>query len=121
MLEPTEHHRGEWVVAGPITNLFSYANTVAYIQSEIAFLQIAGGQEIATNIALPHLLTPVCQEDTYAMPKQANVLASISVSHPKGTLPQRIPIYKFHLIAYIYDSAHLHGRRTLCTQAGDLA
>ncbi len=57
MPEPTEHHRGERVVAGPITNVFSYANTAAYIQSEIAYLQIAGGQEMATSIALPHLLT----------------------------------------------------------------
>ncbi len=75
MPEPTEHLRGERVVAGPIKNLFSYSNTAAYIQSEIAYLQIAGGQEMATSIALPHLLTPECQEDTCTMPEQANALA----------------------------------------------
>ncbi len=68
---PTEHHRAERVVAGPITNLFSYSNTAAYIQLEIAYLQIAGGHEIATTIALLHLLTPECQEDTCTMPEQA--------------------------------------------------
>ncbi len=58
MPEATEHHRDERVAAGPIPTSFSYAYIAACNQSEIAFPQIVGGQEVA----LPHLLTPECQE-----------------------------------------------------------
>ncbi len=75
MLEPTEHHSSEWVVTGPIPILFSYANTAVCYQSEIVFLQIAGGQEVETAMALPHLLIPECKKETYAVPEQADVLA----------------------------------------------
>ncbi len=48
MPEPTEHHRDERVVAGPISTLFSYANIAACNQGEIAFLQIAHCAYIGT-------------------------------------------------------------------------
>ncbi len=48
----------------PIPTPFSYANTAACNQSEIAFVQIAGGHEVETNMALTHWLTLVCQEET---------------------------------------------------------
>ncbi len=54
MLESTEHHRDERVVAYPIPTPFSYAYIAACNQSEITFPQIADGQEVA----LPHLLNP---------------------------------------------------------------
>ncbi len=57
MPEPAEHHRDERVVAGPIPTPLSYAYIAACNQSEVAFPQIAGGQEVA----LPHLLNPQMQ------------------------------------------------------------
>ncbi len=64
MRKPMEHHRDARVVAGPVPTLFSYAYTAVCNQSEIAFPQVADGQEVA----LPHLLNPECQE---AVPEQA--------------------------------------------------
>ncbi len=73
--EAYEHHRDDRVVGGPITTLFSYANTAACNQSEFVFLQIVGGQKVETAMALPHLLIPECKKETYAVPEQADVLA----------------------------------------------
>ncbi len=95
MQEKTEHHLGERVVVGPIPTLISYAYIAACTQSEIAFPQIAGGEEVA----LPHLLNPKCME---AVPEQADV-KSVQ-SHPKGT--------------FILSSTNLHGGGMLCAQAG---
>ncbi len=58
MPEPTEHHRDERVVAGPILTPFSYAYTAAYNQSEIALLRIASSNEMENLMAVPHLLKP---------------------------------------------------------------
>ncbi len=41
----------------------------------MAFLQIPGGQGAQTTMALHHLLTPECQEETYTVPEQADALA----------------------------------------------
>ncbi len=38
---PTEHHRDERVLWGPIFTPFSYAHTDAYNQAEFTFIQIA--------------------------------------------------------------------------------
>ncbi len=52
-----EHHRDDRLVAGPNPTQFYYACIAACNQGEIAYLQIAGGQEGLTTLALPHLLT----------------------------------------------------------------
>ncbi len=48
MPEPTEHHRDDQVVVGLIQTLFSYAYMATCNQSEIAFLQFAGGKGVET-------------------------------------------------------------------------
>ncbi len=42
MLEPTEHHRDERMVASPIPTPFSYASIDDCNEAEISFLQVAG-------------------------------------------------------------------------------
>ncbi len=59
--EPMEHHC-EW-----------YRATHTLLKT--AFLKIAGGKRVETTIALPHWLTTEYQEENYAAPKQADVLA----------------------------------------------
>ncbi len=75
MPEPTEHHRDERLVAGPVSTLFSYAHIAACNQGEIAFLQIADGQQVGTQMALYRLITPECQEGTKAVLERADFLA----------------------------------------------
>ncbi len=83
-------HRDERVVAGPNPTLFYYACN----QGEITFLQIAGGEEGLTTLALPHLLilaNVCCVKASRRLSR-----ADIPVSHPKGTSLRRAVIYKFH-------------------------
>ncbi len=75
MPELTENRRDERVVLGPITSPFSYAYVAACNQEKIAFLQIAGGNWVGTTMALPHLLIPESQDETYPVSDQADVLA----------------------------------------------
>ncbi len=56
MLEPSEHHRDERMVAdGPIPTTFSHASIDGGNEAEICFLQVAGVEEVEPTIALPHL------------------------------------------------------------------
>ncbi len=77
MPEPTEQG-----VLDPIPSSFSYAYVAECNQAKIAFLQIAGGKGVETTMALPHLLNPGCQEETYAVTEQANVLAEQAFQCP---------------------------------------
>ncbi len=63
------------VVCGFIPTLSCYVYIAACNQMKIVSLKIAGGQEMATTMALPHLLTPEGQEETSAMLEHADVLA----------------------------------------------
>ncbi len=95
---PTEYHHDERVVAGPEPTLFSYAYIAACNQGEFAYLQIAGGEEGLTTLALPHLLTLAnvsCVKASRRLSRADN-----PVSHPKGTPLRRADIYKFHPITY---------------------
>ncbi len=86
MPEPTEYHREERLVQGPIPTSFSHAYIAAYDQPEIASIQIVGGQKVETAMSLPYLLTPECKEETYAVP------------HPKGTSLRQAVDINFHSI-----------------------
>ncbi len=52
-------------------------------QAKTAFLKIAGGKRVDTTIALPHWLTTEYQEENYAVPKQADVLAEQDFAEKK--------------------------------------
>ncbi len=57
----------------PIATPFSYANSAACNQLEIAVVQIAGGHEVETKMALTHLSTHEFQEENYAIPERQQV------------------------------------------------
>ncbi len=120
MPELAKHHRDELVVAGPITSLFPYANTIACNKSKITFLQIADVQEVETTMAPPHLLTPECQEETNVVPEQVNVLAEQAYQCliTKERQCNKQLSTTFIPITYTYDSTNLHGGGMMCTQAG---
>ncbi len=61
MPEPTEHHSDERVVSDPIPTPFSSACVGACNQSEIDFLQLAGGKRVETTMALPQWLASECR------------------------------------------------------------
>ncbi len=64
MLEPMEHNRDERVVSGPIP---SPSTNAACNQAKIVLIEIAGAKGVETTMILPQLLTPECQEETYAV------------------------------------------------------
>ncbi len=98
MPEPTEHHRDERVVAGPVSTLFSCAYIAACNQGEITFLQIADGQQVGTQMALYRLITPVYQEENQSCARASRLLSrvGIPVSHPEEAPQRRAVIYNFH-------------------------
>ncbi len=57
----------------PIPTPFSYAKTAACNQSKIAFVQIAGGHEVETTMALSRLSTHEFKEEIYAVPERQEV------------------------------------------------
>ncbi len=95
--------------AGPITTPFSYAYVATRYHSEIDFLRIAGGQEEETTIARPHLLTPECQVETYAVPEQADAFQCLI---PKARhCDEQFPTF----FIPIRCAPHPHGEGMLCT------
>ncbi len=113
MPEPTEHHRDEQVVGGPIPALFCSVYIDACNQSEIAFPQIPSGQEVA----LPHLLNPECQE---VVPEQAGVLAEQAFQYVITRERHRDDRCRPFVtpLTHAYNSTRPHGGGMLCTQAG---
>ncbi len=87
----------------------------ACYKAKITFLQIAGRQEMETSMGLPHLLSPECQEESYAV--QANVFAEQAFQsiRPKKWLCDDECFPSF---TYIYKNTHRHGGGMLCTQTG---
>ncbi len=65
----------------PIPTPFSYANRAVCNQSEIAFVQIAGGHEVETNMALTHWLTHEFKEENYAVPERQEVETTLALPH----------------------------------------
>ncbi len=60
---------------------FSNANTAASNQLEIAVVQIAGGHEVETNTALTRLLTHEFKEEIYAIPERQEVQTTMALPH----------------------------------------
>ncbi len=112
MPEAAEHHREERLVAGHNLTQFYYACIAACNQGEFAFLHIAGGQEVGTRMTLPQLLTPECQEETFAVSKQADVLAeqTFQCLRPSGRHCDEQLCTNFIPNAYTYNSTHLQSR-----------
>ncbi len=107
MLEPTEHHRDERMVAdGPIPTLFSYASIDDCYEAEISFLQVAGVEEVEPTIALPHLLSSECQEETCGRASRRISRAGLSESHPEGMPLARYVFLIVPIIPIMYAYAN---------------
>ncbi len=109
MPKSTEHHRDERMVAGPTP--FSYAYIDESDEAEIAFLHIADVEGVEASEPLPHLLIPKCQEETYAVPKQTDVLVgqALQCLTPKERYCDNQLLVISTPFTHAYDNTHLHG------------
>ncbi len=112
MPKSTEHHRDEWMEVSPIPTQFSQAYMAICNESGIAFLQIACEQEEEITMALPHLLTPECQEVIFGEPEQADAFQCLI---PKECHFDEQFSTLFISIMYAYANTHQHDGKMLCT------
>ncbi len=106
MLEPTEHHRDERMVAGPIPISFSYPYIAGCNKVEISFVQVRGVEGIEPTMALPYLLSPACQEETCGRASRRLSRAGLSESHPDAMPLARYVFLHFPIIPIMYAYAN---------------